>query len=244
MDDRFVREDFKLMCLDAFAHVQAFGLNLISRGWPMHNKGKSPELIVKLLDSMSCPKDLRLHLAAIIPGTFREQDFFYEQIFPASKCWLQSTDLTLVGLRIKGTDLAKDLRVQMPQLCRLKMAEIDVAEGTWEGVIEALRRLELERFELDHRGHYTHLGSTIFDEDNADSSDSLTNQVKLKAVEDYVTNGGRHPCLPATAMSCAADYYLQEMFPDENIGGCTLLVHSSACRFSNHIEAEQGLLFD
>lgn len=60
----------------------------------------------------------------------------------------------------------------------------------------------------------------------------------------YITGGGRHPCLPPTVEPCAADCYYQELFPNEELGGCNFSAHSSTCRFSDKVDVERGIVSD
>lgn len=102
IEGQYVREGFKLPRANDYAHLQNFGLHLARRGtWPYDHE-RPLAIFTAMLESMSDLKSLKLQ-----SDSGQEPNYFtLEHFFSVGKQWLQLTDLTLVGFRIKGPDLS------------------------------------------------------------------------------------------------------------------------------------------
>ena len=75
--------------------------------------------------------------------------FAHKTIFPKVGQWLQLIDLEIGGLAIDDSELVHSLSKSLPNLQRLGLAFIDLPDGSWEGVVEGLRRhARLHHFNL------------------------------------------------------------------------------------------------
>ena len=84
----------------------------------------------------------------------------------------------------------------MPNLTILRLPMIDLASGTWEGVIEWMSQLmHLSNFHIVN-AQLWHRGGTKFFGGKSSPDPS--------AIEEYLVNGGRHPCLGSDEPDSAA----------------------------------------
>lgn len=116
--------------------------------------------------------------------------------------WPQLVDLEIAGLAIGGYRLVHLLSSRFPKLQNLCLSDIDLTDGSWEGVIEGMRHaLHLQSFSLgDELGHLKQGKGDMFQTTNLDM---------LRKLEEYVVSGGRHPCLPTgVPAEEASDFWL------------------------------------
>ncbi len=74
----------------------------------------------------------------------------YKYVFPKEGEWPALETLVLYRISIKAVDLIHLSDVRMPNLLHLRIREIRLLEGTWEGVFECLKgsgRLSSIRFD-------------------------------------------------------------------------------------------------
>ncbi|MCJ1455484.1 hypothetical protein MMC28_005839 [Mycoblastus sanguinarius] len=151
-----------------------------------------------LLNSMA-----RLEILDISFGHYNW--LFYDQGFPKNGQWTSLTKLSLFYLEINVKDLVHLFTVAMPNLRNLMLEWIYLRGGRWEGMIEFMRTaMNLSSFGpcLHNQGLF-HLGYQVF----AD----CRNEPFLQMLEDYVVNGGRHPCLLPDEPASASQRFLSEL---------------------------------
>ena len=77
---------------------------------------------------------------------------------------------------------------------------VELLTGTWEGVIECMTQsMHLLRFDTSSGPQFLHRGGTDFFSENYADPDEI---------EEYVENGGRHPCLRSDQPDSAAQEYV------------------------------------
>lgn len=157
----------------------------------------------------------------------------YDEIFPTFGFWPEMTDLSLTGLAIGGWDLMMLVNVRA-RLRRLELSEIDLLDGTWEGAIEGMRRRPLLT-ELRMYSDFTHRGGAIL-RPRAPRGVS-TDQGFLIHIEQYVVNGGRHPCLAPECDSDIAFRWYMDMMPERDFNDLRQLI-----REVDDPEAEEELI--
>ena len=137
--------------------------------------------------------------------------YSYSQVFPQHGKWEHLERLDLSGLAIDGLDLVFLLLHQMPQLKRLWLYRIDLLQGRWSGVIEALRfRAVLRPWELlSLQGSLRHEGG-VWWPCTPDLEDK--EYLILGEFTRYAKEGGRHPCLPPDVDDRLSVYFYQELF--------------------------------
>ena len=140
----------------------------------------------------------------------------YDEIFPAFGSWPELKGLSLFNFAIGGWDLLM-LVLGRRRLRRLELGLIDLLDGTWEGVIEGLRRRPGVT-ELNMRMTFTHRGGDVFGPDGPSPFlKSLTHQSFLHRIESYVACGGRHPCLTPDCDPDTALWWFQDLMPGNQL---------------------------
>ena len=136
----------------------------------------------------------------------------YDQIFPAFSLWPALMELSLSGFAIGGWDIMKPV-LGHRRLRRLQLSEIDLLDGTWEGVIDCLHRLSRVT-ELNMNMNLTHCGGVIFRPSGG--NDNGTDSDFLRRIENYVRNGGRHPCLTLDCHTHTTLWCYQDLTPEKD----------------------------
>ena len=140
----------------------------------------------------------------------------YDEVFPAFGSWPELKELSLVGIEIGSWDLLI-LLLRQARLRRLELGQIDLLDGTWEGVIEGLRRGPGVT-ELRMRMTFTHHGGAVFSPYGPSPSlKGLTQQRFLHRIESYIVRGGRHPCLTPESDPDTALWWLQDLMPGNQL---------------------------
>ena len=138
------------------------------------------------------------------------------KLFPAFGSWPELKELSLFNFAIGGWGLLM-LVLGQPRLRRLELGLIDLLDGTWEGVIEGLRRRPGVT-ELNMRMIFTHRGGAVFRLDGPSPFlKSLTRQSFLRRIESYVACGGRHPCLTPESDPDTALWWFQDLMPGNQL---------------------------
>ncbi len=149
----------------------------------------------------------RLDLGLSISGRFNwDSCYTYEQVFPQEGRWPQLVDLEIVGLAIGGFQLVRMLSRRFPKLQHLCLSDIELVDGSWEGVVEGMRlTLHLQCLSLgDELGHLRQRSDDPFKTDNLDM---------LHELEEYVVYGGRHPCLSTNVPAEEASNFWLDLCP-------------------------------
>lgn len=155
-----------------------------------------------LLGSLRRLRFLALNLPwhFVVEDEFKPKLYDFGQIFPQEGHWSQLTSLSLSGFTGSAADLLTLFPRAMPNLTILRLPMIDLASGTWEGVIEWMSQLmHLSNFHIVN-AQLWHRGGTKFFGGKSSPDPS--------AIEEYVVNGGRHPCLGSDEPDSAAQKYL------------------------------------
>lgn len=138
-------------------------------------------------------------------------EYRYDEVFPALGSWPNLKDLSLVRFAIGGWDLLV-LVFGRARLRRLELANIDLLDGTWEGVVEGLRRRSAVT-ELDLHNTFTHRGGAVFKPGPSPLLKNMTCGGFLDRVMSYVERGGRHPCLTPDSHPDTALWWFQDLIP-------------------------------
>lgn len=187
-------------------------------------------ILPEMLGRMKCLQELTLSLISI------DAIHNYDQIFPRTGEWPQLGFLHIIGLKISGYELVSLIAKKLPKLDWLCLLHIELSNGSWEGVIEGLRRLthlstlRLSGEQVDdlRHNHGASFVSTRLDP-------AYTHAQFRKEIEDYVVLGGRHPCLPPEAASEASLDFWRKMCPlRENGRRITLLDDKIELRSWDH----------
>lgn len=131
--------------------------------------------------------------------------FALKQVFPGDGKWELLTTMNLTAMSTSAKDFMLLLILRMPELRYLKLSEIVLLQGRWEGVIETMKRsMPLHSFLTD--SSLSHLGGQKFTGEVAEGLQESWSST----LEKYVVKGGRHPCLLPDEPDLASEKYLSE----------------------------------
>jgi len=169
-----------------------------------YNNGEALSNLPRMLSHMPCLRNLTLDLSFQSCG----------QIFPQACEWPQLTCLDITFLEVGGYELVSLMVKKLPKLQWLDLFGIHLSNGSWEGVVEGMRRLTSLR--------HVSLGDPKYHKSNALVSNQPDSDWRcpqfLKEIEDYVVWGGRHPCLsPEAAPEESLDFW-RRMCPSQGNG--------------------------
>lgn len=139
------------------------------------------------------------HLGLRMPDDPEFPSYFYnyEDVFSKGTQWHKLGSISLQNLAIRPKQFMDLVTKRMPNLRRLTLAKLDLLEGKWECVFQALSEMDpppiLEFiYEEDNQMTYREGESEVNSLWQPDCPSSF-----FKDLGSYVTNGGgRHPCLP------------------------------------------------
>ena len=122
----------------------------------------------------------------------------------------------LLGAAIEGYDLLEMLVANMPKLCHVKLAAIELTSSSWEGIFEGLRFKRLQSLDLPRESdQLRHRNGEAYPkrQPGMERKEHLTYIIDFRRdIEKYVVHGGRHPSLPAGTPNRDAGEYLEEYF--------------------------------
>lgn len=186
----------------AFAQLRSLSLIIDSSEvipWPMDSEDENsvhdfvPGLygLQILLGSMPGLTHLRLELPddwEALPRFYR-----YHEVFPKGIQWDKLESIILLNFAITANQFMDLVTKRMPNLRRLTLADLDLLEGRWECVFQALSEMKsppILDFIHEKENYMTHCeGDSLLQDFYPPSF--------WKDLGSYVTNGGgRHPCLP------------------------------------------------
>lgn len=155
---------------------------------------------------------LSLHFSKDVRHFSLVPKYRYEEVFPALGSWPELKELSLFGLKIGGWELLI-LVLRQARLRRLELGDIELLDGTWEGVIEGLHRLpgvsELHMgIKLAQRR-----GTVLRPDGPFPCMKGFVQRGLLRRIESYVVCGGRHPCLTPESDPDTALRWLQDLMP-------------------------------
>lgn len=216
MTQRFPRQMTIALC-----QLESLKLQITPRRYDLVDQENTKALgfLPQLLEQMTGLK--RLDLVLITAERIRKERrlsltplgetcYTYSQVFPPLGKWQHLEHLYLNGLAIHGLDMYFLLFHQMPRLLRLWLNRIDLLEGSWDGVVEALRlRGAWFPWELlSLQGLFRHEGGEWW----PCTPDTQEEYLALRPYSKYAEDGGHHPSLPADAEDLLSIKYFNEMF--------------------------------
>ena len=201
--DRTRKESLSFYGLDivAFSELQVLQLSIAHYG-----RANTPKLFPNidglrfLLRSVRHLRVLDLDLAEGLE--YRPAFYKSSQVFPQEGQWNQLTSLSLYAISSDAADFLTLITRRMPALSQLQLGMIALDIGDWEGVIECMNySMHLSRFDIVPDTQFYHRGATEFFSDEKHG-------LKPDEIEDYVEEGGRHPCLRPDQSDSAAMLYI------------------------------------
>ena len=135
--------------------------------------------------------------------------FSYNQVFRRESRWHKLEHLALEHLEITAEELLHLVTWQTPNLKRLRIDEINLFQGKWQGVFQALRELPSPPVLEFSTGTHTLLWHL-----SVDFQHHFTSPTIYPDLIRYVTRGGRHPCLPEGEPDAAASQLFVWSAPD------------------------------
>ena len=163
--------------------------------------------IQALLGSMSRLRSLQLSVPSDRWVRGRPCDMYWK-VFPTdSTQWIALTKLNIFGFIVSVKNLCNLLKTRMPNLRELSFREVELLEGRWEAVIEFLRTsMRLISFSIpEYCGDFHQEGET------SPAGLPAERLAISKDIENYVVNGGRHPCLGTDELDSASTKYLSDL---------------------------------
>lgn len=212
--------------IDAFSELE----NLSLRFWYDQTQGEirsglKPDklsALQSLLKSMTALKTLNLCL----PRNCGENYLTLERVLPTSEIhWTNLSSLELGNVSTPAEDLVELLTIRMPELQVLYLLGIELIEGSWEGVIESMKKsMHLRQISLAwcrltwhivlgwssfYSSHCRYQQNDEWDEwkgpfGSIDQGEDVSNS----EVEEYILRGGRHPFLHPDEPDSASEKYL------------------------------------
>lgn len=162
--------------------------------------------LTTLLDSATHLKHLELTLP--INNGFYHEYYTQSEIFPMKYVlWPNLKTLAIVNIATDATHWMTLLHFQLPKLRSLEIGGIELAEGSWEEVIECMSdHLNLSSVKIgsfgmslslpDQRVLWTCGVKRVMPEGRYQTPKTNKEHRKfLRDIESYILRGGRHPCL-------------------------------------------------
>ena len=176
-------------------------------------KDRLPEAFRLLLSSMNHLEILSLDLPDD-EVTYVENDpsaCTYCHVFPVEGQWNQLKSLSLSNYVSNAADFLTLLTHQMPDLKILELGFVHLLTGSWPGMIECMRQsMHLTSFHLlEELAGLIGGPVSIYD-----FSYSREFSDPCEQIEEYVTHGGRHPCLfPDEPDTAARNFVTEDLLP-------------------------------
>ena len=204
MTKSLMSEECLMQSLTAFRSLQHFDISVKAHSEEDSDNAYPIDYLPLILSRIHHLKVLRLKLDKRGHGADR---YRFDQVFPRENIPSELTELSISGLAISAFALFVHLLWRQPRLRYLRLEDIDLLKGSWEGTIQGLHLMRLERFGIQGDCTY-HKGTSFLPEirdcDQVDWTQS---------VEEYVVDGGRHPCLePDSPPFTELRWYL-DLFP-------------------------------
>lgn len=143
-----------------------------------------------------------------------EPFYSFSQVFPpiVDGTILNLRQLSLQNISIPHADLVGLLFINLPQLTVLDLAHIRLVGGSWEDIVEGLRRL-LRIRECFFGGLEDEWGVpyTLEDDDNSQDFDMDEFFDFMERLAYYAIHGGRHPNLLKNAPDSEAELYMSRL---------------------------------
>lgn len=185
--------------VNAYSGLRDLDLMLVPDEHQVEDHSKLVKLpgLQRLLQSMNGLRNLKLTIDHWSSNKWSA----FDQVFPGDGQWLGLTSLNLTGMFTPAKDLVRLLTARMPKLRDLYLLEIELVDGSWEGVVECMKTsMSLESLGLEDCSGPLAIGY--------DGSAAMKEVTDEKAVELYVLRGGRHPRLLPNEPDSASEKYL------------------------------------
>ena len=203
-------EDLYYRTLHAYSGLEVLDIS-IGAGGEDHDSDDLEALatLPRMLQQMMGLKKLKLYLNT-------EHCYTYKQVFPALAVWPKLTQLWITGLIIGGHDLIRLINGRA-NVTDLNLNSIELLDGTWEGVFEGICHMRLDDVRLI--SNLKHRGGQLFAPDKKESylGFQACDTEVLKAVENYVICGGRHPCLTPESNPETAYWWYLDLLPEREL---------------------------
>ncbi|KAI4210461.1 MAG: hypothetical protein LQ351_006687 [Letrouitia transgressa] len=136
----------------------------------------------------------------------------YDQIFKPDTQWQHLSMLQVKGIAITAVDLLFLVFNQAPHLKRLWLSQIDLLQGSWDGVMAAFK--DLREWELLSflGGLFRHQGGQWWPLGPPTWESEADEHVLLQKYADYVQFDDRHPSLPPEFPDSSAYFYLVDIW--------------------------------
>lgn len=148
--------------------------------------------------------------------------YLYTDVFPIVGSWPKLAELELTGVAISGHDLLGLINGHA-NVRLLKLSGIELTKGTWEGVFTGMSGARIEDLILSD--DLTHSGGAVFRPSERDPRRSCSKLIQ--AMEDYVVNGGRHPCLLPNGDPDAPLCWYLDLFPEKDLKELIILARQN-----------------
>lgn len=161
--------------------------------------------------------------------------YTFEQVFPIDRKWPHLTKFQINHLAIDGSTFMALIYDCMPRLSWLTLEDIDLMGGTWQGVVEGMRFRRLNRLSL--QGNLNNADGSCF-EPGYLGEGACTDTRLLKRIQDYVVDGGRHPCLPKGKYERDAVFWCLNMMPESWLEELICQIHM----YGRSVEPIMGII--
>lgn len=196
--------------LDAYSSLEHFTVTVVSDE-DMIDEAHHLTKLPRLLANMPKLKQLDLDLSHADFGDVR-RFCLYEQVFPTDMVWTNLTQLTFWNISFRAMEFIT-LIFNQQRLRRLGIVDMNLLDGTWEGIIEALHHKLL--IWMSFGGNLTFQGNPALGIPT-DPIDHLQRD-SFKKIQKYVVHGGRHPYLsPDLPPESAIGWYVA-LLPGERL---------------------------
>ncbi|KAL6714850.1 hypothetical protein ACLMJK_007110 [Lecanora helva] len=173
-----------------------------------------PQPLTALPQMLGAMRNLRrLHLEFMHLRRY-ERIYRYDEIFPPGRIGSKLTHLSIAVLSFKAREFLT-LVWRHPHLRELTLRNLDLSQGCWAGVIEALAYSGLSGFYID--GNLFHNEFPFFFPDVFFNWGLLgEDSIKLRdEIQHYVVHGGRHPCLMPDSPPSTQLQWVNDLFSDK-----------------------------
>ena len=198
---------------NACANLKSFAISTtaMSREEFSAGLGMLPRLLLEMegLENLEINLQRRFKLDLLDQVSYHD----FEELFPFHNTWPHLVSLRISGLSTKASVLLNFLAYKLPKLRRLSLNNIELLDAHWEGIISMLACMHLHEFTLACVPWLTFRGRLRFKGPKRDADSKQSDF--FDDIEDYVVNGGRHPCLPPNTESESDVYYMLSLMTEE-----------------------------
>ena len=201
-----ITDDYFYRTLHAYSGLEVLDISICASENDGSDDLEALATLPRMLEQMTGLKKLQLNLAKEMYEPFGSTREYYtfQQVFPTFAFWPRLTELSIKGLAIGYFDLLF-LIFGRANVTDLSLQCIELLDGTWEGVIEALSH---DRYltGLWLVGCFKHRGGQTF-------------AAPRFGAANYIMYGGRHPCLAADDDPDSSIWWYLDMLSDDEFSG-------------------------